>query len=71
VQNASTTEAERRHGTDDRRKRSRNGRRAGDPDGARHWRRFAWMFAMYAACVSVRSLPAVIKKRFGRTPMIF
>jgi len=50
----------------DRRLHSRGGRRAGDPRV--NWRRLAWLFAAYAAYVSVRSLPASVKKLFNRTP---
>jgi len=50
----------------DRRRRSRSGRRASDPRV--NWRRLAWLFAAYAVYVSVRSLPATVRKIFQRTP---
>jgi hypothetical protein len=50
----------------DRRRNSRSGRRDGDPRV--NWRRLAWLFAAYAVYVSVRSLPATVKKMFQRTP---
>ena len=55
---APTTErrAERRG---DRRKNSRSGRRAADPHT--NWRRLAWLFAAYAAFLSLRSLPLAMK----------
>jgi hypothetical protein len=49
----------------DRRKRSRGGRRAGDP--RTDWRRLAWLFAAYACYVSVRSLPATAKRSISET----
>jgi hypothetical protein len=59
----------------DRRKNSRSGRRADDP--RTNWRRLAWLFAAYAVYLSVRSLPATMKKSlpdtlkklFRRTPV--
>jgi hypothetical protein len=50
----------------DRRRNSRSGRRDGDPRV--NWRRIAWLFAAYAVYVSVRSLPATVKKMFRRAP---
>ncbi len=50
----------------DRRKKSRNGRRATDPKF--NWRRAAWRFAAYALYLSARSLPASVKKFFVRSP---
>jgi hypothetical protein len=50
----------------DRRRNSRSGRRDGDPRV--NWRRIAWLFAAYAVYVSVRSLPATVKKMFQRAP---
>jgi hypothetical protein len=44
----------------DRRKYSRSGRRAGDPHT--NWRRLAWLFAAYAAYLSIRSLTATMKR---------
>jgi hypothetical protein len=44
----------------DRRKNSRSGRRTGDPHT--NWRRIAWLFAAYAAYLSVRSLPTAVKQ---------
>jgi hypothetical protein len=49
----------------DRRKRSRSGRRSDDPHT--NWRRLAWLFAAYAAYLSVRSLPATMKKSLPDT----
>jgi len=43
----------------DRRKHSRSGRRARDPHT--NWRRIAWLFAVYAIYLSVRSLPDAVK----------
>ena len=43
----------------DRRKRSRSGRRTDDPHT--NWRRIAWLFAIYAIYLSVRSLPDTVK----------
>ncbi len=48
----------------DRRKHSRSGRRATDPQT--NWRRVAWLFAAYAAYLSIRSLPANVKNLFKR-----
>jgi hypothetical protein len=48
----------------DRRKHSRSGRRANDP--RTNWRRLAWLFAAYAVYLSLRSLPATVKKLFRR-----
>jgi hypothetical protein len=48
----------------DRRKISRNGRRAADPH--KNWRRLAWLFALYATYLSVRSLPARIGRVWHR-----
>jgi hypothetical protein len=57
---------ERRRGASgDRRRNARSGRRDGDPRV--NWRRVAWLFAAYAAYVSLRSLPATIKQLFGRS----
>jgi hypothetical protein len=50
----------------DRRKHSRSGRRKTDPHT--NWRRIAWLFAAYAAYLSIRSLPATVKNFFKRTP---
>jgi hypothetical protein len=52
----------------DRRRNPRSGRRAGDPREQWRWRRLAWLFAAYAAYVSVRSLPRSMKKLFQRAP---
>jgi hypothetical protein len=50
----------------DRRKHSRSGRRAQDPQF--HWRRLAWLFAGYAIFLSIRSLPATLRQKlFSRT----
>jgi hypothetical protein len=45
--------------SNDRRKYSRSGRRSTDPRV--NWRRLAWLFAAYAAYLSVRSLPATVR----------
>jgi len=47
---------------DDRRKHSRSGRRTTDPHV--NWRRVAWLFAVYAIHLSVRSLPSTVWKFF-------
>jgi len=49
----------------DRRKNSRSGRRKSDPHT--NWRRIAWVFAVYAAYLSIRSLPSTVKSFFKRT----
>jgi hypothetical protein len=49
----------------DRRKQSRSGRRAGDPHT--NWQRVAWIFAAYAAYLSVRSLPSTLRRYLQRT----
>ena len=54
----------RAEGRMDRRKKSRSGRRAADPHV--NWRRLAWLFAMYGAFMSVRSLPSTVKRFFTR-----
>jgi hypothetical protein len=43
----------------DRRRKSRGGRRAGDPRF--NWRRLAWLFACYALYLSARSIPTRVK----------
>jgi len=48
----------------DRRRHSRSGRRANDPHAATKWRRIAWLFAAYAAFLSLRTLPARLKGLF-------
>jgi hypothetical protein len=59
-------ETERRDGgRSDRRKRSRSGRRSADPH--RNWQRLTWLFAFYVAYVSLRSLPASIRRVFTRS----
>jgi hypothetical protein len=50
----------------DRRRRSRSGRRADDPHV--NWRRIAWLFAAYAAYLSLRALPETVRRWFRRTP---
>jgi len=45
----------------DRRKHSRSGRRARDPQF--NWRRLAWLFAGYAIYLSMRSLPATLRQK--------
>ena len=49
----------------DRRKNSRSGRRATDPHT--NWRRLAWLFAAYAAYLSIRSLTATMKRSVPST----
>jgi hypothetical protein len=49
----------------DRRKHSRSGRRGGDPHT--NWRRLAWLFAAYAAYLSIRSLPTTMKRSLPDT----
>jgi hypothetical protein len=49
----------------DRRKHSRSGRRASDPHT--NWGRLAWLFLAYATYVSVRSLPATMKRTLPDT----
>jgi len=67
VTDGSTTASDRRLANGgDRRKNSRAGRRAGESNGSRRWRRVAWVFAAYALCVSVRSVPSAIRKAFSR-----
>jgi len=48
----------------DRRKHSRSGRRTSDPHT--NWRRVGWLFAAYGIYLSIRSLPASIKKLFKK-----
>jgi hypothetical protein len=48
----------------DRRKNSRGGRRRSDPHV--NWRRLAWLFAVYATFLSVRSFPSSIRRWFKR-----
>jgi hypothetical protein len=50
----------------DRRKNSRSGRRASDPHGDGRWRRLAWLFAAYAAYLSVRGIPAAVRRVWRR-----
>src|SRR5207248_582651 len=58
-------EAERRRSEQpDRRKNSRSGRRAKDPHV--NWRRLAWLFAVYATFLSIRSLPSALRRRWKR-----
>jgi hypothetical protein len=59
VQKGST---DRRQSRGDRRKQSRSGRRASDPSVGWRWRRIAWLFAAYAAYISLRSLPETLRK---------
>jgi hypothetical protein len=49
----------------DRRKYSRSGRRRSDPHV--NWRRLTWLFAAYAAYLSIRSLPETVRRLFRRT----
>jgi hypothetical protein len=56
---------ERRHAQKaDRRRKSRSGRRSTDP--YMNWRRIAWLFAIYAAYLSIRSLPAIVRGKFSK-----
>jgi hypothetical protein len=66
VTDVQTERPDRRRAGQDRRKNPRNGRRATDPHIAWKWRRVAWLFAAYAAYVSVRSLPQTLQRLFGR-----
>src|SRR5262245_23324022 len=52
--------------TTDRRKHPRGGRRKSDPHT--NWRWIAWLFAAYAAYLSIRQLPETIRSLFKRTP---
>lgn len=44
----------------DRRRNSRSGRRTSDPRV--NWRRIAWLFAAYAAYLSLRALPETLRR---------
>jgi hypothetical protein len=57
---------DRRAAPGDRRRQSRSGRRASDPHT--DWRRLTWLFAVYGAYLSLRALPAAIKRFFQRPP---
>jgi len=48
----------------DRRKNARNGRRNSDPH--RTWRKAAWLFAAYALYLSLRAMPAAIRRLLHR-----
>jgi hypothetical protein len=48
----------------DRRRNSRSGRRTSDPRV--NWRRLAWLFAFYAAYLSVRALPLTLRRLLRR-----
>jgi hypothetical protein len=48
----------------DRRRKSRGGRRADDPRPK--WRRLAWLFAAYAVYLSIRSIPAAVRRFWRR-----
>ena len=52
----------------DRRQHSRGGRRRSDPHV--NWQRLAWLFAVYAIFMSLRSLPSTVVSFFKneRTP---
>jgi hypothetical protein len=65
VESQLSTPERRRAARGDRRRNSRSGRRMGDPHV--NWRRVAWLCAAYAVYVSVRSLPATVKRMFQRT----
>src|SRR5438034_189674 len=56
-----TVPERRSDGRRDRRKNSRSGRRSADPHD---WRRVAWLFGLYAAYLSLRSVPAAIRRLF-------
>ena len=60
-----STYERRRAAGGDRRRNSRNGRRAGDPHV--NWQQIALLFAAYAIYLGVRSLPATVRKMFQRT----
>jgi hypothetical protein len=61
-----TAHIERRQATvSDRRKQSRNGRRQSDPH--RHWRRLTWLLAAYIAYISLRWLPASVRRLLTRS----
>jgi hypothetical protein len=64
VTHSSATAERRMEQVHDRRRHSRGGRRDNDP--RTNWRRVAWLFAAYAAYVSIRSLPANVKTFFRR-----
>jgi len=71
VTHAADPVPDRRNVGTDRRRKSRSGRRRNDPHvSAWRWRGIAWLFAGYAACLSVRSLvkswPSTLKKRLDR-----
>jgi hypothetical protein len=66
VSESKTAERRRRERGADRRKHSRSGRRTTDPHGHSRWRRLAWMFAGYAAYLSLRSIPAAIRRLIRR-----
>jgi hypothetical protein len=51
-------------GRADRRRNSRSGRRKEDPHT--NWRRVAWLFALYAGFLSIRSIPAAIRRLWYR-----
>jgi hypothetical protein len=51
-------------GRTDRRRHSRSGRRKQDPNTK--WRRVAWLFAFYAGYLSVRAVPAAIRRLWHR-----
>jgi len=53
-------------GRADRRRNSRSGRRKADPHTS--WRRVAWLFALYAVYLSVRSVPGALRRFWRRPP---
>jgi hypothetical protein len=68
VSQGTVPNSNRRHTANgDRRRHSRSGRRSGDPRF--NWRRIAWLFAVYAVYLSVRSLPATLKRALQRSPV--
>ena len=48
----------------DRRRNPRSGRRTSDPRV--NWRRVAWLFAAYAAYLSLRALPETLRRFLRR-----
>jgi len=69
VLQSTSTESERRMPGPDRRRRTRSGRRYSDPhvsDWQWRWRRIAWIFAAYAAYLSLRSVPETLRRLFRR-----
>jgi len=61
-ENSKATTERRSSDRSDRRENSRGGRRGSDPHV--NWQRVAWLFALYAIFMSVRSLPSTVWKFF-------